>query len=72
MLLLYRPQSRCRSRGAAVASGSSAARQSILPEPFFTPTVEFCVAVCVAVCVPAGVAGVVELAELAGTVPYWA
>lgn len=60
MELLYRAQSRCRSRGAAVASGSSAAQHSILPEPFFTPTVAFCVAVWGG------------MAELPGAVTFWA
>lgn len=48
-------QCRCSSRGAAVAS--SAVQQSILPEPFFTPTVVFFVAACV-------VGSMVELSAL--------
>lgn len=57
---LYRTQRRYRSRGATIAS--SATQQSILPEPFFTPTVAFCVAACVEGC----------MVELPGTVTFWA
>lgn len=59
---VYRTPSRCSSRGAAAASGSSGAQLPILPEPFFTPTVTFCVAVCVW--------GGID--ELPGTVTFWA